>query len=291
MNLIIYNNYSGKRNNYDKFIELKDKLMKLSMVTTFQTKKKSDALNYIKKINIVPNAIFVMGGDGTVHEVVNGMMLNSNKNIFESKICHVPIGSGNGISSSLNIKNIEDAITSYKKGNFKIVDLVKIQSKEKKIYSVINILVGLVSDIDIKSEWLRCLGSLRFSLYAIPMILQNKSYDVEFNNEKLKIKTLMFSNFKNLTTNDIFCSDAHPDDSKLNFFMANGNMSVCDLLQIFIKGFEISSNKIIRDTIKEFTLKYKDGLNIDGEYYPELKDVKCEVIPNVVKFLYKNKLN
>ena len=290
MNLIIYNNYSGKKNNYKKFIELKDKLMKLSMVSTFETKKKLDALNYIKKMNITPKVIFIMGGDGTVHEVINGMVLNKNENIFESKICHVPIGSGNGIASSLNIKNIDDAISSYKKGNFKNIDLTKIESSEKTIYCVINILVGLVSDIDLKSEWLRCLGSLRFSLYAIPMILQNKNYKIEFNEEKLNIKTLILSNFKNLTTSDIIDSNAHPDDSELNLFMVNGNMSICELLKIFTNGFEIKSKKIIRDTIKSFSLKYEGGLNIDGEYYPELKNVKCEVIPNVVKFLYKNKI-
>ena len=51
--------------------------------------------------------IFIAGGDGMIHEIVNGINYNktySNKNILSV----IPLGSGNHLSKSLNIHSIDE---------------------------------------------------------------------------------------------------------------------------------------------------------------------------------------
>jgi len=51
------------------------------------------------------SALITVGGDGTIHEVVNGMMFR--KDGRKLPIAFVPNGSGNDTCHSLGIKSIE----------------------------------------------------------------------------------------------------------------------------------------------------------------------------------------
>jgi len=289
MNLIIYNPKSGKKNSKKEFIKLYSELQKNSITMVYETAFKNSAKHYIENITNIPQNIFIMGGDGTVHEVINGMMKNKNKDILDSHICHVPIGSGNAIATSLNIYNVNDALIVYARDHVKKVDLTKIEGNNLEIYSVLNILYGMISDIDIQSEWLRCLGELRFAIYAIWLILFGKTYDIILNDNPITIRTLVYTNFKHLTRSDIIDSSAEPVDGKINYFLCMGCISIYELFKIFICGFGIKSRNIFRGVADSFTLnKCKDGLNIDGELYTDITDAKCTVVPNVINFLYKD---
>jgi diacylglycerol kinase family enzyme len=51
------------------------------------------------------SAVIAVGGDGTIHEVVNGMMFRSDKR--KLPIAFVPNGSGNDTCFSLGLQSIE----------------------------------------------------------------------------------------------------------------------------------------------------------------------------------------
>lgn len=56
------------------------------------------------------SAVIAVGGDGTIHEVVNGMMFRSDKR--KLPIAFVPNGSGNDTCFSLGLQSIELALLS-----------------------------------------------------------------------------------------------------------------------------------------------------------------------------------
>ena len=60
------------------------------------------------------SAIFISGGDGTVNEVVNGMLMR--KDGFKLPVGQIPGGSGNDILSSMETVGMEQAIESLLKG-------------------------------------------------------------------------------------------------------------------------------------------------------------------------------
>jgi len=67
------------------------------------------------------SALIAVGGDGTLHEIINGMMFRKDKRTLP--IAFVPNGSGNDTCASLGVHSIEQAISYIKKGQTVKVDL------------------------------------------------------------------------------------------------------------------------------------------------------------------------
>lgn len=94
-----------------------------------------------------PDTIFVLlGGDGVVHEVINGLSHNPH---FERtntpiKLCPIPTGSGNGLASSLKIGSIAQGIRAIFKNNFQPLPLMSVSiSDHEVIYAAVVVSFGL----------------------------------------------------------------------------------------------------------------------------------------------------
>lgn len=70
------------------------------------------------------SAIVAVGGDGTLHEVVNGMMFWPDKK--KLPIALVPNGSGNDTCKSIGLNSIDQALEYIKKGDTLKVDLNRV---------------------------------------------------------------------------------------------------------------------------------------------------------------------
>lgn len=100
--MVIYNPSSGREAAANKaFNSLKYVMEKTDAeVTFFATKKKNDALEAATKAcNEGYDLIIACGGDGTVHEVVNGIMMSENK----TKFAILPAGTSNDFAEQLCI--------------------------------------------------------------------------------------------------------------------------------------------------------------------------------------------
>jgi len=65
-----------------------------------------------------------VGGDGTLHEVINGMMFRADKKRIP--IALVPNGTGNDLCNSVGVKSVEQALTFIKKGDLIQMDLNRV---------------------------------------------------------------------------------------------------------------------------------------------------------------------
>lgn len=63
------------------------------------------------------------GGDGTFHEVVNGMLARTDG--LKIPIAVLPNGSGNDFPASIGVKNLEDALDNIVNGECVKVDTVR----------------------------------------------------------------------------------------------------------------------------------------------------------------------
>lgn len=70
------------------------------------------------------SAIVAVGGDGTLHEVVNGMLHRADK--AKVPVGFVPNGSGNDMCAALMIKDLDKALDYLIKGDIFKMDIIKV---------------------------------------------------------------------------------------------------------------------------------------------------------------------
>lgn len=127
----------------------------------------------------------VVGGDGTVYELINGLMTHAEgEGAISKPIGIIPAGTGNGLSKTI----LEFSQESYDpinaafviaKGQCHPINLGVVEQDGHHYYSILSLAWALISDIDIKSNQLRFLkflGSWRNDLYAFLSILALRSY-------------------------------------------------------------------------------------------------------------------
>jgi diacylglycerol kinase family enzyme len=68
--------------------------------------------------------LIAVGGDGTLHEVVNGMMFRKDKKRIP--IAFIPNGSGNDTCRAIGVHSIEQALDYINKGDLLKVDLNRV---------------------------------------------------------------------------------------------------------------------------------------------------------------------
>lgn len=158
----------------------------------FITESDSRVYDYLLKKDIKDltnfKSIVVISGDGLVHETINALMARDDWNeAINVPIGIIPTGSGNGLAYTLvrqtfqDVKSADEAIKICSEQVVKdetcLADLVKITFQQKSpVWSFLSIGWGLLADIDIDSEWLRCLGEFRFTIYGLLRSLTSVSY-------------------------------------------------------------------------------------------------------------------
>ena len=104
------------------------------------------------------SALVAVGGDGTLHEVINGMLMRQDQ--ARIPISFVPNGSGNDLVGCLGIRDVNQALDWLIKGDVIKMDVNKVlldhedeieipaeQRNAKFRYSVINAAVGFIAKI------------------------------------------------------------------------------------------------------------------------------------------------
>ena len=108
--LFIYNPRAGKAQIKSNLLDIIDIFTKAGYeVTAYPTQAAGDAVRAVRKRHEGYDMVVCSGGDGTLDEVVTGMM-KSEKRL---PIVYVPAGSTNDFANSLKIpKNMRHAVTS-----------------------------------------------------------------------------------------------------------------------------------------------------------------------------------
>jgi len=187
MLLVIINPISGKGKSMKIF---NSKILRYlnyqELDNIYKTTHKEHATEIISTIDLINiTNIILIGGDGLIHEVVQGLI---KKDIYNIPIYIVPTGSGNGLAKNLNINNISDAIKCImninkqdKQDNTIAINLLKVTYNTTTKYSFLAQTWSMISDIDITTEWLRWIGDLRYYWGILKFLFKNKSVKGKFN--------------------------------------------------------------------------------------------------------------
>ncbi len=121
--LMIMNPYSGKRQANALLVDILELFGKKEYLTTVElTKNRGDGIKIAKELGGNYDKIVCIGGDGTLNEVVNGVLLGGHT----TPIGYIPAGSTNDFATSLNIpKNIMQAALAITSANAHLIDAGK----------------------------------------------------------------------------------------------------------------------------------------------------------------------
>ena len=124
----------------------------------------------------------VVGGDGSMSEVITGRMRNS-EHSKSPIVAFVPAGTGNSHAYDLKINGVEDAISRIISGRIQELDISRVilteglpgKEKDQMTWYSHNLVTwGLGIDSNLIAEKMRFLGPIRYDVGIVISILLNR---------------------------------------------------------------------------------------------------------------------
>jgi diacylglycerol kinase (ATP) len=241
--------------------------------------------------------VIAMGGDGTVHEVINGIM-----QIHEDKrpvLGVVPVGSGNDFAHGINVSRIPtEALVQALEGEASTVDLgLMTDERERKEYFDNTLGIGFGAVVTIRSHKLPLLRGFIMYLTAViqtiildhnPMTMQIETDDQSWEQSVIY---LVLCNGPREGGGFLIAPEAKIDDGILHYAMIT-NVSRPMMLRIVpevMKGTHGRFKQVRMGTCKKFALSADRPLYIhaDGEIFTgpgtDLRKVSFEILPKALR--------
>lgn len=285
---VIFNPQAGSA---AKIEQLRDKLARLPGLSLQETHAPGDGASIARSaLNEGFSRIFVMGGDGTVNEVLNGIAPD-----FERvELGIAPLGTGNDFATLVQIPpEPEEAVESLLAGEVAMVDVALLEAGDVQRYFLNASAAGFSTkvtehlDPERKEFW----GALAFYISAAEAIPELETYRIQvcidgsetFETECLN---LVVSNGRTVAGGVPVAPRAEPDDGLLDLLIlpAMPVAELASLVQQFLGG-EPTDNSLIRQARQiEISSDPPMQINVDGEMAAETP-VRYSVLPQTLRML------
>jgi diacylglycerol kinase (ATP) len=244
--------------------------------------------------------IIAGGGDGTVHEMINGIMEYPPEK--RPQIGVVPLGSGNDFASSLGMDPVPwKALRQIFNGKPRKVDVASIKDQfGRKEYCSNTIGIGFDAIVTIYSHQLPIVrGFLMYFTAVMKTIFLNHDpmrMDILQDGEKTwKDDLLMLTICNGGREGGGFqlAPDSKIDDGILDLVAVQdvSRLKMLGLIPRFIKGNHATDSKVIVDQFSEIKIQSDSPLYIhtDGEIFSgfssNLKQIRVQIASRAVEFL------
>ena len=222
------------------------------------------------------DVLCAIGGDGTIHELCNGMLMR--KDGKSVPLGFLPGGSGNSVMCDFGTWSIEAAAERVANGTVLGMDVCNVTTLGQTIASINELTFGLIGDIGVIAEDFRWMGPERYNAVAAWKLLagfkQHVSVDItdetgqpqSFDGEYL---TVFLNQTQHFGKGMRAVPSALVDDGLVNVVMvesaSRGEMLA--ILQQVPQGRHEASSVIQNLTASDVTLKFDcpGVFNVDGE--------------------------
>jgi diacylglycerol kinase (ATP) len=241
--------------------------------------------------------VIAMGGDGTVHEVMNGLMqIPADKRPI---LGVVPVGSGNDFGHGIAASRTPTAALNHAiNGQPATVDLGLMTAGDgRKEYFDNTLGIGFGATVTIRSHRLPFLrGFLMYLTSVLQTILIDHNpikMQIETDNEhwEQRVIYLVLCNGPREGGGFLIAPEAKIDDGLLNYAMITdvSRLMMLRIVPEVMKGTHGRFKQVKMGTCKKFTVKADRPLYIhaDGEIFTgpgtDLREVSFEILPNALK--------
>lgn len=303
--LIITNPRAGKRQFTGQVNYVKSELAKAGIPHIFKiTEYSGHAIEIAKQYTRRGCMNFlVLGGDGSISEVVNGIFLAEPDDTANMKIALIPRGTGNDWGRYWKLrKNDVKSMAIFLKGKSQIIDIGKINyrtadNQESNHYFVNSVGFGLDAEVvDLTHKLKKWLGSYSF-LYAVSLILTVFSYKsvpakITINKETVMPLRLFTMNIANgpysgggIKQNPT----AVPYDGIFNMMVVE-KPTIGDIFRVLplIFSDNLTNHRAIRSFIaKQIDVRIEKGMPVeaDGILVPNAHNCMISILPAALKMI------
>lgn len=248
------------------------------------------------------DGIVLLGGDGIIHETLNGM-----PNTRDIPIGIIGCGTSNGVASSLtHARNEPHGVLSnalrIAKNSIREASISEIViDGEHKYLSMLTFAWGIIAEIDIESELLRCLGSTRYDIWGVlrtatlrrypAKLTYSQSTDITDNPTTIESNFVLIwaSNVSHAGRTTHHCPSSRFDDDFITVLVIRYPISRFQVARILL-GLDDGSHAELRGIewirCKSYKLEAEptDSYNnVDGEK-AKTGTVVAKVLPKAVRY-------
>lgn len=270
--LFIYNPRAGKEKIRSNLLDIIDIFAKADYeITVYPTQARGDGRKaVVERKKGCFDLVVCCGGDGTLDEVVSGMMYSSEK----LPIGYVPAGSTNDFASSLGIPGRMKAAASSIVNGHRFSCDVGAFNEEYFIYIAA---FGLFTEVSYatKQDVKNVLGHMAYLLEGVKSLSNIKAYDLKIESEDFSVEgsflygmvtnSVSVGGFKNITGKNV-----QLDDGKFEVTLIKKPNNAIEVNQIMaaLVNRDISTESMYCFKTKALTITSKEGVSwtLDGEY-------------------------
>jgi diacylglycerol kinase (ATP) len=272
--------------------KLEGKLLKLvsaqfENVQVHKTNASGHATKIAESLKNSGVTIIVAGGDGTVHEVVNGMMGGN------SILAVIPAGSGNDFIKMLNLPlDLNSAIQVIKNNEIMWVDIGRVNDRYFPNGMGIGFDAVVVMEA-LKRRFAKGFFIYLFSVFRAMRYYQNNEITLHLNGtiKNRNIFMINVGNGKVLGGGFRLTPDAVIDDGKLDVCIFSGltKREILMHLPKGISGKHIHLPQVEMHKATNLLIESENGIPVhaDGELIsPSLKRIEIQVAPKSLQVIY-----
>jgi diacylglycerol kinase (ATP) len=245
--------------------------------------------------------VVAVGGDGTVHEVINGLMQVPEKK--RPALGIVPLGSGNDFAHILGIpENPAEALQSAISGQPHSLDMGSVRDENDRL-EYFNNTIGIGFDAAVNQYTRQITRIHGFMMYFVALIqtifrhFDALDLHVETDTETWDLKTLMLAvgNGPREGGGFIVTPDAKYDDGILNYVTIRkiSRLMMLRLVPEVMNGTHGRFKMVKMGTCHKMSVASKQALYVhcDGEVYAgfgtDIRQLAIEILPNAIRFMRK----
>lgn len=286
--LVIINKKSGK----EKFTHIKETLRQTLKAQGFNmtvnyTTADNGSQGIITELNKAPDLLVIVGGDGTVSDVINQLYLH-NINI---PIAIIPTGTTNDLARVNDVPlNAIKAAESIQAHSFKEIDVLKINN----FYASYLVAFGnfMTSFARVSTNNKKRFGRLAYLFSAIKIITHLKKYRVQLKTDILDIEIdsvfTIVSSISSVGSLEKLLPTAKADDGLLHILNISPVrlFEVPKILYLALLGRITEHPKVTYLTAKNVSVRTQSlsHMNIDGDLHP-YKDSDIKVLKHHISLV------
>ncbi len=216
-------------------------------------------------------SVCLVGGDGTMHEAINGMYTRKdNKRI---PIGLIPAGTGNSLMHDFNCLEPTVAAKWIVNGYSKKIDLAEISMEHKIVYAFNIVGWGMITDINLRAGGVRWMGENRYTYAALMEIMSHKQRHAKLSfNDKIYDEKFIFilGSMTKFTGSAMkMAPKAKLDDGLIDIVILRdtSRKKILNLFPKIFSGDHIYSDIIEYRQVESYSIipDEHDPMNLDGE--------------------------
>ncbi|MCB2178685.1 diacylglycerol kinase family lipid kinase [bacterium] len=295
---VILNPYANRWLSGKRQPELEAALKKAGLIyEIYVTEYPEHGIALAKEAALAGNfPLIAAGGDGTLSEVVNGLMQAAREkeqsDIPAGPIGFVPFGTANDLTDVLGIpRDLDEVAHMLVEGHTTVIDLGLVNGRYFDNNSAIG-LEPMITIENIRLKWLK--GVIRYSVSALIGIIKNPTWDGEivWDDQRYEGTLSLVSVGNSHRTGGVFYMTPHASvsDGFLDFVFAPAlrRRRLVKLLPTTQTGVHVDEPEVQEHRTRKLTIRTKKPTPIqaDGEVFDTAAtEITYEVIPGAMRVI------